>query len=297
MNNRPSIRGRKQKAFIAITDSIFNTQFMKSLPIICTMLFQLTLATVTQAAGQFPAPAFLPTPPLITKELRDYSAADVFSVICRVDSLPEDHPFRNQKLWAEGYIAQNWPGAKVPENLDAVMKFICDADKASSGMVADNVEWFMTRAMDITDEMKVQAIIRVREAQTEETKKRLIENFGKRMFFVIYDPQLLFWSQTELDDVTLLPTGPQRVEGLHDAPITKRQAALNERINYLKIIGQITDKSPFIGPDEAVNCQNMKNLIETKWNEIVQKCAQRKSDPARRLRNVSLHTWGAPEVP
>lgn len=263
----------------------------------CALIFQLLFAAIAQSAGESPAPSFLPAPPPISKELKNYTAADVFSVICRSDdSLPVGHLFRQNTLWAEDYISKNWSGAKVTENMDFVFRIFCESDKINAGFVARNVEWFMTYAMDVSDELKAQAIIRVRNSQTDATKKRLMEDFGKRMFLRFFDPQLLFWTQAELDDVTLLPAGPRRVEGVDNPPMTKRQAALKERLDYLKIIGQITDKSPFNGPDEAANCQNMKNLIENHWNEILQNCTQKRANPTTRW-EVTRHAWDAPNAP
>ena len=273
-------------------------KIMKLLQIKYVIIIYHALVATAQGGGQISAPPFLPEPPPITKELINYSAADVFGVICRSnDSLPAGHPFRGRTMWVKNYIANNWPGAQDPSNIDAVLKYLCDSDDVSIGMVAGDVEWYMTCAMNVSDEIKIQSIIRVRNAQTDSIKKMRIESFGKRMFLVLFDPRLLFWSQDELDDATLLPQGPQKYEGRINPDLTKRGAALKERLDYLKIIGQITDKTPFNGPDEAANCQAMKDLINTSWSEIVHKCAQKRVDPARKFRDVSIHTWDAPSAP
>ena len=246
----------------------------------------------------FPILPSMPAAPPITKQLQDYSAIDVFGIICRNEkTLPDGHPFRDKNHWTGKYIATNWPGAKVAENIDVVLQFFCDSNVNNIESLAGNVEWFLTRAMDVSDETMVEAIIRVRNAQTDAAKKLRMEGFGKRMFFVLFDQQLLFWSQTELDDETLLPPGPQKREGVRNPSVTKRQVALKERLGYLKIIGLITDFAPYTGPDVATNCANMKRFIETNQNQFIQRCIQKKAEQTTKLRDGILHTWDPPTMP
>lgn len=258
-------------------------------------LLHFAISPFAQGVTEVPAPAFLPIPPSASKNLHDYTAADVFSVICRrPNSLPAEHPFRATNFWMNDYIKKNWPGAKSPDSMTNVFQIYCDSDDLNIGAVSGNVEWFLTRVMDVPEDIVVQKIIQFRSEEVDPLKKLRMTQFGKRMFLVYYDPQLLFWSQEELNDASLLPAGASIREGIKNPPVTRRKSALKERLDYLGIIGIIADKSLYSGPDEEANCQNMKNLIEVHWNDIVQKCNEKKADPARKMRNGIHHTWSAP---
>ena len=257
-------------------------------------LILLITMSATTLAGSNPLPAFMPAQPAPDKSISAYTVGDVLA--CNsVSVLPANHNYYAGKLYNAGLKA-NWPGAKIATNIDALCQIVIDAPedtpKEIIHYVTNNLHLVVRKVMDVSDNEKVNALLRIVAAQTDPKKKKWAVDFATDFFIDVLDPRLLNLQKERLDDSSI---AKRRVaEGIPDIEITARSLANQEILEWLQEDLAITlDVAQFDVPNEADGCAALKAWLDANAAMVATKCAEAKAKPDRRIPTYSKLTWDA----
>lgn len=269
---------------------------------ICLLVASITLSSsLILASPPKPMPSFLPSTPPETKAMSAYTAADVLGIIStNADQLPLGHPYIAEKKYTAG-IKASWPGAKVSTNIDVLVQIVLDAPPVTDPLlpmakqIGDawcNIEVILFKVMDVADTDKVDALLRVINAQADPSKRTGAKVFGWRMFDRFLDPRLLALRLDELDDATVYT---EMFKASEEAPRRKSSARKDARDYFLSqlqyLLGMTIDETPFEVADEAAGCAALKEWLTTNWAQITAKCAEVKAKPDRKIPDVHSKVW------
>lgn len=231
-----------------------------------------------RVVAQEKAASFPPPPPPSTKLIAEYSPSDVLGCF-PVSVLPEDHPLNQSNHSPELIMKSSWPGASDPRSIDAFVTLVLNSPAVSNATSSDkgtqsarkakwrNLHIFLDSVMDVSDRAKVDALLRVANAQTDPLKKRQALDFAADFFPDTLDPRLLAIRRDQLDDATALPT-----LDYEEGPAVKRTVRSEARrsllwnLNYVLNTG--ADTSDFEAGEEAKDCPEMKKWLVRKWPAI-----------------------------
>jgi hypothetical protein len=235
-------------------------------------------------------PAILPDPPPEGKAISEYSAADVLSISSvNIKQLPVTHPYLQEPKFSK-VIARDWPGAMNPQMIDQLVEFILlspgmdDESSANRDALKNNVSYIMCEIMDVEDEEKASALIRVIASQSDPIKKSLARQFACQMFKVLLDPRLLSPIRGEFTngDTWQDPDKPERNP---DDPTSNtvamesaKQKAVSLIIHALGFVGIEFDKATYITQDHDADCIRIGQWLDTNAALIAGKCQQAKSE-------------------
>jgi hypothetical protein len=146
--------------------------------------------------------------------------------------------------------------------------------------------------MDVSDNEKVDALLRIVNAQTDPKKKKWAVDFASAFFIDVLDPRLLNLEKERLDDISIARR--MVAEGIPDIEITARSEAKSRILRWLQDDLKITlDEPPFDVPDEAEACAAVKAWLDANAAMIATKCAEVKAKPDRKIPTYSKRTWDA----
>lgn len=239
-------------------------------------------------------PAILPDPPPDEKAISEYSAADVLSISSvNIKQLPAKHPYLKAPKYSK-VIARDWPGAKNPQMIDQLVEFILlspgmdDESSAIRDALENNVSYIMCEIMDVEDEEKASALIRVVESQSDPIKKSLARKFACDMFKVLLDPRLLAPIRGEFTNSATWED-PDKPERNPDDPTSNtvvmesaKQEAVGLIIHALGFVGIEFDEATYITQDHDADCVRIGHWLDTNAALIAGKCQQAKSEKKHR---------------
>lgn len=243
-----------------------------------TVLLAGVLCHALPVRAQEKSAPFPPPPPPSTKLIAEYSPSDVLGCF-PISVLPEDHPLNQSNHSPELIMKSSWPGASDPRSIDAFMALVLNSPSVSNAASPDkntqsgrkakwrNLHTFIDTVMDVSDHAKVEALLRVANAQTDPLKKRQALEFASDFFPDTLDLRLLAIRRDQLDDATALPT-----LDYEDGPAVKRSVRSEARrsllwsLNY--VLGTGADTSSFEAGDEAKDCPEMKKWLVSHWPAI-----------------------------
>ena len=247
------------------------------------------------AEDPYPRPAFLPSTPSATKEVSTYTVDDVMGVaVTFTHQLPPGHLYAVGKKYDDG-LKENWPGAKVPTQIDAMAQIILNAPATASRTDIDNafrnIRYILRHVFDVTAEAKADALVRSVNAQTDPLKKARAIELASSLFEELLDPRLIHFEKELLDDGTVeanvFITDERRTK------ITRRGRARERILGNLSVAGIVVDLHPFFTVDQAAGCAALKAWLTANWGQIITKCAEAKAKPNRELPHVSVAPWDA----
>ena len=272
---------------------------MKQLFILPTVI-GCVLATLSMKAfadEDWPRPAFMPSTPQATKEISTYTAADVVGA-ATTDStqLPTGHAYR-EGGFKKG-VKSTWPGAKDATKIDTMLQIVLDAPTNSTAKeVSDsfaNIRFVIQEVMDVSDQAKADAFVRIVAAQTDPLKTKRAKVFARQMFEELLDVRLLGYDKEALDDATDYTEQYKVSENRPRRTLVVRQEAKRSilwTLNHTLKMG--IDETPFTTADEAANCAALKTWLTANWTQVANKCAEAKAAPEPRKPRVSIQAWDA----
>ena len=255
----------------------------------------MTLLCIADQA--YPRPAFMPSTPPATKEIADYTTANMLgAVITSSDYIPLNHKYRLSHF--KKGIKASWPGAKDATKIDEMLQLVLDAPVTANirelDISFDNIMYVIQQVMAVSDAEKADAFVRIVAAQTEPLKIKRAKKFAGRMFYWLYDARLLTYEKEDLDDATEYTEEHTMAEG---APRRKSSIRADARMSLLSTLRETLkiniDQTPFTTPDEAANCAALKAWLMANWTQVVNKCAEVKADPETIFSETSLSPWDA----
>jgi hypothetical protein len=263
------------------------------LPSIAIMVLSYTVAMAE------PRPDFIPPTPPVSKQITQYTVADVMGIIAtKIEQLPSNHPYVVNKKY-DDEIKSNWPGAKVSSNIDAMMQIVLNAPpitdfesplpKQISGAWA-NVELFIFNIMDLPDNEKVDAMLRTINAQTDADKKYDAIIFCRSRFYDFLDPRLLALEVPGLDDTSIQTDYYRAIETRPPLSETSRSFSKRVILSELSSVFEF-DRSPFEVADEAAACASLKAWWTQNYPLITTKCAEKKASPKWTRRSFFGAAW------
>ncbi len=258
-----------------------------------SMILLVTLAATALAESR-PLPAIIPTQPAPDKTIAAYTVGDVLA--CNsVSDLPAKHNYYADRRYNVGLKA-NWPGAKIATNIDALCEIVLDAPEDTPKEiirdVTNNLHLVIREVMDVSDNEKVDALLRIVAAQTDPKKKKWAVDFATGFFIDVLDPRLLNLQKERLDDASIAKR--MVAEGIPDIEITARSLANQKILEWLQEDLAITlDVAPFDVPNEADGCAALKVWLGANAALVATKCAEAKAKPNRRIPTYSKLTWDA----
>ena len=254
----------------------------------------LTTIAFSNLASSNPLPAFMPAQPAPDKSISAYTVGDVLA--CNsVSDLPANHNYYADKLYNAGLKA-NWPGAKIATNIDALCQIVLDAPEDSPKDVintaTNNLHLVIREVMDVGDNEKVDALLRIVAAQTAPKKKKWAVDFATDFFIDVLDPRLLNLQKERLNDSSIAKR--MVAEGIPDIEITARSLANQEILEWLQEDLAITlDVAQFDVSNEADGCAALKAWLDANAAMVATKCAEAKAKPDRRIPSYIVRTWDA----
>jgi hypothetical protein len=261
-------------------------------------LLLFSVIAVHAFADSHPLPAIIPTQPPPEKPIAEYTVGDVLA--CNsVSDLPASHNYYAEKRYNEG-LKENWPGAKIAAKIDAFCEIVLNAPEDTPPLqhlydlkkATNNLHVVIREVMDVSDIQKVDALLRIVNAQTDPKKKKWAVDFASAFFIDVLDPRLLNLEKERLDDISIARR--MVAEGIPDIEITARSEAKSRILRWLQDDLKITlDEPPFDVPDEAEACAAVKAWLDANAAMIATKCAEVKAKPDRKIPSYIITTWDA----
>lgn len=217
-------------------------------------------------------PSYIPNAPNAAKAVSDYTVADVMGCVCNLEkNLPAGHPFKVDD--GEKILKTNWPGAKMPTNIDLFAEYLLATPVAltytlegrEEKYIAENLYWILEKVMDVSISEKSSALVRVYNNQTDSNKKRKIIQFCAKVLPSYGDIQLLSIVKNALDDDTIV-----RKIRAEEAPTIN----LTLRGEMLKVISNFIVQPKYLG---CAMSQNDYEYIFTQATSELEKCVRFKS--------------------
>jgi hypothetical protein len=258
-----------------------------------SLILQLTMAA-SAFAGSNPLPAFMPPQPAPDKAIAAYTVGDVLA--CNsVSDLPANHNYYADKRYNAGLKA-NWPGAKIATNIDALCQIVLDVPENTTqydiNKVTNNLHVVISEVIDVSDNDKVDALLRIVAAQTDPKKKKWAVDFATDFFVDVLDPRLLNLQKERLDDSSIAKR--LVAEERPDIEITARSMAKQKILGWLQEDLAVTlDVAPFDEPNEADGCAALKAWLDANAAMVATKCAEAKAKPDREKPSYIERTWDA----
>lgn len=270
--------------------------------ILTYILIPLCLSALAYAAE--PLPNYLPSAPDASKDVSNYTAADVMGcVFTSRQELPEEHPFAIGGLEKSALKAQ-WPGAQTANNIDLFLNYLVLADDhKDEKVIRGNIYWLIHEVMGVPDVSKVDAIMRVYNAQNDATKKRKVAMFAAEVFPYLMDIQLLSLVKDLLSDDSVLRKSrlmidqPNKKEAVFTVRRTVRPLCLRFIIDP-NILNMKPDLQPSDYPQinrgnktEQEYCNSMQNWMTNNWSTITAKANAAKANQNRSYVRPSLRIY------
>jgi hypothetical protein len=269
-----------------------NYSFIKWLHVSCLLAL---LAPHAMADRPRPRPAFMPSTPSAAKTVATYSPSELVGAVVTLE-LPNGHPF-GSVLNLET-LKSTWPGAKDATKIDTMLQIVLDAPANSTAKeVSDsfaNIRFVIQEVMDVSDQTKADAFIRIVAAQTDPLKIKRAKGFARQMFEELLDVRLLAYDKEALDDATEYTEQYKISENRPRRTLVVRQEAKRSilwTLNHTLKMG--VDETPFTTADEAANCAALKTWLTANWTQVANKCAEAKAAPEPRKPRVSVQAWDA----
>lgn len=242
-----------------------------------------------------PLPAFIPDAPAMNKSLETYSAADVFSCVA-TGVLPEGHPLEEILTDAPIKLKSSWAGSKDSTQIDAMLNLVLasatEANKADVKQAFANIRFILYFIMQLTDQEKADAIVRVTELQTVPLKKRLMAEFAFVVYDDLYDARLLKYIVEYIDDATKNIIPPRR-EGDSIQTITDGSKIWGTLLTGLVEIGFDRVTLPTSTSNKAQDKLTLRNWMTANMTLISQKCATYKANPEFKVEPPRRRCWNA----
>lgn len=273
-------------------------------PIILIMkkLFILSLLIVNFSQAARPLPDYLPSAPSEQKMIINYTVADVMGVVfVNQNKLPNGHPFSGSK--SKNDLKVEWPGSKNVNNIDHFLGYLLlTPNIKDEKTVRMNMYWILHEVMNVSNEDKVSAILRVHAAQTDVAKKRKIALFAGEVFPCIMDVDLLALVRGLLDDDFVI----RRVRLMSDLPggggemtITVRSEVVRQCKKFIlsgNMLNYTATANDYLQLNrgertDAEYCDAMKKWMESNWAAITTKANEVKLNQNRKYERPRLRLF------
>lgn len=241
---------------------------------------------------------YIPNPALGGKKLEDYTVNDVIGgTFASKGKLDDSHPFRkiNDSIETVQEVKLKWPGAKQASNLDAIYSLIVHTENLDQERyVSMGIYWLIYHIMDVPNSDKVDAFIRVYQAQNEPLKKRKVAFLVQELFPYLADERMLLSLKDMLDDNSTYRL--DKAEGIEPKVDTTRRftkqifTKLLSGKNLLsygypegEIIVSRADRALFSERNlsESDSCGLYKKWLTDNWQLIAAQCKKLRDDTER----------------
>ena len=266
-------------------------------------LFTLLYCSIWVSAAD-PLPQYIPSAPDANKNVSNYTVADVVGcVFTSKKELANGHPFAMGGLDKDALKTQ-WPGAQNANNIDLFLNYLVLVEnRKDEKVIRGNIYWLIHEVMDVPNTSKVDAIMRVYNAQNNVTKKRTIAMFAAEVFPYLVDIQLLSLVKGLLSDdsvlrkVRLMIDQPNKKEAVFTVRRTVRPLCLRFIIDP-NILNMKPDLQPSDYPQinrgektEQEYCDSMQNWMTNNWSAITAKANVAKANQNRAYSKPSLRIY------